>query len=154
MIILPITLTIAGACALLHIWLSARIVRARRPLKISVGDGGNEGVLRRMRAHANFAETTPLFLILLGLIEIAGGDKNILWGAGIAYVLARIAHGFGMDRRELGRWRMIGSVLSTVLLLGLAGWALSFAYREPLTRGQQIQLGPGRSAELPAEPKG
>ena len=148
MIILPITLTIAGACALLHIWLASRIVRARRPLKISVGDGGDEGVLRRMRAHANFAETTPLFLILLGLIEIAGGDKRILWGAGIFYVLARIAHGFGMDRSELGRWRMIGSMLSTLLLLGLAGWALSFAYREPLSRGQQIQLGPGRSAEL------
>jgi uncharacterized protein len=154
MIILPITLTIAGACALLHLWLASRIVRARRPLKISVGDGGDEGVLRRMRAHANFAENTPLFLILLGLIEIAGGDKNILWGVGIAFVLARIAHGFGMDRRELGRWRMIGSVLSTILLLGLAGWALSFAYREPLSRGQQIQLGPGRSAELPPAPNG
>ena len=83
--ILPITLTIAGAAAILHIWLSLRVGRLRRPLKIGVGDGGNEVLLRRMRAHANFAENMPIFLILLGLIELAGGDRTIwLWAAGIA----------------------------------------------------------------------
>ena len=53
MIVLPITLTIAGAAALLHVWLSLRVSRLRRPLKIGVGDGGNEVLARRMRAHGN-----------------------------------------------------------------------------------------------------
>ena len=88
--ILPITLTIAGAAAILHIWLGLRVSRLRRPLKISVGDGGNEALLRRMRAHGNFAENMPIFLILLGLIELAGGAQLWLWGAGILFVLARI----------------------------------------------------------------
>ena len=36
--ILPITLTVAGAAAILHIWLSLRVSRLRRPLKIGVGE--------------------------------------------------------------------------------------------------------------------
>ena len=65
--ILPITLTIAGAAAILHVWLSLRVSRLRRPLKIGVGAGGNEVLLRRLRAHGNFAENMPIFLVLLGL---------------------------------------------------------------------------------------
>lgn len=142
--ILPITLTLAGAAALLHIWLSSRVVRLRRGLKIGLGDGGNEAVLRRMRAHANYAENMPIFLILLALLELAGGDKRILWGAGIAFILARILHAFGMDGSL--RLRMIGMVLSTAAILGLAGWALSYAYRTPAPAHEEIRMGVGRSA--------
>ena len=75
--ILPITLTIAGAAAILHIWLAVRVSRARRQLKVSVGDGGNEALLRRIRAHGNYVENMPFFLILLGLVELAGGDQCV-----------------------------------------------------------------------------
>ena len=143
--ILPIALTITGAAAILHIWLSSRVVRARAPLKISVGDGGNEAVMRRMRAHANFAENMPIFLILLALVELAGGNKWILWGTGIGFILARIAHGFGMDRPSLGRWRMVGMVLTTVLILGLAGYAVLIAYQAPAFH-EGLQISPGRTA--------
>src|SRR5262245_10295037 len=115
--ILPITLTITGAAALLNIWLSGRVSRLRRQFKISVGDGGNEALLRRIRAHANFAENAPIVLILLGLLELAGGDKRILWGAGIAFILARILHAFGMDRPSPSRPRLIGMIGSTLVLL-------------------------------------
>ncbi len=40
--ILPITLTIAGAAALLNIWLGYRVGQMRLTHKISIGDGGNE----------------------------------------------------------------------------------------------------------------
>ena len=146
--ILPITLTLAGAAAILHIWLSVRVSRLRRPLKIGLGDGGNEVLLRRMRAHGNYAENMPIFLILVGLLELAGGDRNILWAAGIAFVLARLAHAFGMDRPG-GNWMRVGGiVLSWLLLLGLAGWALSYAYRQPPPAPrEEIQIGPGRTAQ-------
>ncbi len=145
--ILPITLTIAAAAALLNIWLGARVVRARSPLKISVGDGGNEGVMRRMRAHANFAENMPLFLILLALLELAGGHKWLLWGTGIAFILARIAHGIGMDKPAFRWWRMIGMTLTTVLVLLLAGYAVLVSYQAPAFH-EGIQISPGRSAAL------
>jgi uncharacterized membrane protein YecN with MAPEG domain len=130
-IILPITLTIAGAAAILHVWLSLRVSRLRRPLKIGVGDGGNEMLLRRMRAHGNFAENVPIFLILLGVIELAVGKSLWLWGAGILFVIARIAHAFGMDRPGGNILRVAGIALSWLVLLGLGGFAIYLAYTSP-----------------------
>ena len=130
-IILPITLTVAGAAAILHVWLSLRVSSLRRPLKIGVGDGGNEVLLRRMRAHGNFAENMPIFLILLGLVELAIGKSIWLWGAGILFVLARIAHAFGMDRTGANILRVAGITLSWLVLLGLGGFAIYLAYTSP-----------------------
>jgi uncharacterized membrane protein YecN with MAPEG domain len=143
--ILPITLTLAGAAAILHLWLSIRVSRLRRPLKIGFGDGGNEQLLRRMRAHSNYAENMPVFIILVGLLELAGGERNILWGVAIAFILARLLHAFGMDRTGANWLRVTGIVLSWLLILGLAGWALSFAYRAP-PAPTEIMFGPGRAA--------
>jgi len=129
--VLPITLTIAGAAAILHIWLSLRVSSLRRPLKIGVGDGGNEVLLRRIRAHANFAENMPIFLILLGFVELAVGKSLWLWGAGIVFVLARIAHAFGMDRPGANILRIAGIALSWLVLLGLGAFAIYLAYTSP-----------------------
>ena len=129
--ILPITLAIAGAAAILHIWLSLRVSALRRPLKIGVGDGGNEILLKRMRAHANFAENVPIFLILLGLVELAAGRNIWLWAAGILFILARIAHAFGMDRPGANILRVAGIAISWLVLLGLAGVAIYLSYTSP-----------------------
>lgn len=130
-IILPITLTIAGAAAILHIWLSLRVSALRRPLKIGVGDGGNEMLLKRMRAHANFAENMPIFLILLGLVELAAGASLWLWGAGIVFILARISHALGMDRPGANLLRVAGIALTWLVLLALAVLAIYLAYTSP-----------------------
>lgn len=143
--ILPITLTLAGAAAILHIWLASRVSRVRRQYKIGIGDGGNEALVRRMRAHANYAENMPIVLILIGLIELAGGDARILWAAGIAFILARIAHAFGMDRPSPSRLRMIGMGGNALVLVGLAGWALSFAYLQPAAGAHETHMGVGRA---------
>ena len=144
--ILPITLTLAGAAAILHIWLAARVSRYRRHFKIGLGDGGNEALLRRVRAHGNYIENMPLFLILTGLLELAGGDRRSLWAAGIVFILARIVHAFGMDSAARLRFRVAGLGVSTLVLIGLAGWALSYAYRQPPERAPEIMIGPGRTA--------
>ena len=133
--IMPISLTIAGAAAILHIWLSLRVSRLRRPLKIGVGDGGNEMLLRRVRAHGNFAENVPLFLILLVLLEFSTGGDLWLWGAAILFILARIAHVFGMDRPGAHPLRVIGISLSWLVLLGLGIYAILLAYQAPSIRG-------------------
>lgn len=133
--IMPISLTIAGAAAILHVWLSLRVSRLRRPLKVGVGDGGNEILLRRMRAHGNFAENMPLFLILLVLLEFATGGNLWLWGAAILFVLARIAHAFGMDRAGANALRVGGIAISWIVLLGLGLYAIVLAYQAPSIRG-------------------
>jgi uncharacterized membrane protein YecN with MAPEG domain len=129
--VLPITLTIAAAAAVLHIWLAARVSQLRNRHKVSIGDGGNEALVRRMRAHANYGENMPVVLILLGLLELAGGDPLILWGAAVLFVIARILHGFGMDRPSPSRARMFGMIGSTLALLILVGYAIFMVYRHP-----------------------
>jgi uncharacterized membrane protein YecN with MAPEG domain len=133
--ILPITLTIAGAAALLNIWLARRVGQMRLAHKVSIGDGGNEALIARMRAQANFVEYTPFVLILMGLIELAEGSKLWLWIVGVAYILARIAHGLGMDRPRPDplRLRTIGVIATALVLFGLALYAIALPYihREP-----------------------
>ena len=135
--ILPITLTIAGAAALLTIWLGRRVAQMRVAHKISIGDGGNEALIARMRAQANFVEYTPFVLILIGLIELAQGSRLWLWIVGVLYILARIAHGYGMDRPRPDplRLRMIGTITTALVLIGLAFYAivLPYLHRTPAT---------------------
>lgn len=150
--VLPITLTFAGAAAILHIWLAARVSRMRVAHKVSIGDGGAEPLVRRMRAHANYGENMPIVLIMIGLIELAGGDPRILWAAGIVFILARIAHGFGMDQPSPSRLRAIGMIVSSIVLVGLAGWALSFAYLQSPPAPHETIIGPGRTAAAAPSP--
>jgi uncharacterized membrane protein YecN with MAPEG domain len=128
--ILPITLTITGAAALLNIWLARRVGQMRMAHKISIGDGGIEALTARMRAQANFIEYTPFVLILIGLIELADGSRLWLWIVGVVYILARIVHGFGMDRPSPDplRLRMIGTMTTALILLGLALYAIVLPY--------------------------
>jgi uncharacterized membrane protein YecN with MAPEG domain len=129
MTVLPITLTIAAAAALLNLWIASRAVAARYPQKILIGDGGNEVLAARMRAHANFSEYTPLFLILLGLIELAEGPMIWLWIVAILYIVARILHVFGLDRTKPNALRAIGFMVSFLATLVLAIYALTIPYR-------------------------
>lgn len=126
MIILPISLTIAGAAALVNFWLANRIGQVRRQEKISVGDGGNERLIRRMRAQANFVELTPFVLILIALIELAVGTSTWLWIVGAVFIVGRILHGIGMDGWVPGR--MIGTIIALLTLIGLAGYAIAIPY--------------------------
>jgi hypothetical protein len=124
------TLTVAGAAALLNLWLSIRVSLLRRRHRVSIGDGGNEAVATRMRAHANFTEYAPSFLILLGLVELARGSQTWLWAVAILFVLGRLAHAFGMDRPAPNALRIGGMMATYVPLLVLAGYALAIPYTE------------------------
>ena len=126
--ILPITLTIAGAAAIVNIWLAIRIVTLRVKAKILIGDGGNALLATRMRAQLNYMEYTPLVLILIGLIEFARGTHTWLWAAGIIYIIGRILHPFGMDKQTPHPLRAAGILTTWIVLIGLAGYAISIPY--------------------------
>ena len=123
MIILPISLTIAAGAALVNLWLSIRVGRVRTKEKVFVGDGGNELVTRRMRAHSNFVENTAFVLILLALVELGIGSSMWLWGVGALYLVGRILHAIGMDGMMWGR--MVGTIITMLTQLGLALGALA-----------------------------
>lgn len=129
--VLPVTLVIAAACGVINIWLAMRLVRGRLRGKVLVGDGGDPGMLAGMRAHANFTEYAPIALILLALIELARGPDTWLWLLGALFVLARIAHPLGMARPAPNPLRAGGALLTWIVTLLLAGWAMAIALDTP-----------------------
>lgn len=100
--ILPTTLSLAAAGAVVNFWLAMRIGKLRMGEKIFMGDGGHPLLTARMRAQANFIEQAPITLILIGLVEAAGAPHQG-WGGvwlaplGALFMLGRMAHAFGMD---------------------------------------------------------
>ncbi len=127
--LLPVTLSTAAAVAIIAIWLSMRVGKVRRAEKISVGDGGNEFLIRRMRAHINFVESAPFVLILIAAIELAGRGGTWLSLLSGAFILGRIAHGIGMDGKGFAVGRAIGTIVTLLVLLVLAVIALLVSLR-------------------------
>ena len=125
---LPISLAAAGAAALINIWLSIRIGAVRTAKKVSVGDGGDEHLIRRMRAQANFIENAPIVLILIAVIEAARPMNMALAIVAALFILARVAHGLGMDGGAFKAGRMVGTLITMLTLLGLGVWALAIAF--------------------------
>ncbi|MBW6524322.1 MAPEG family protein [Sphingomonas sp. RHCKR47] len=126
--LLPMTLTIAAACAVINIWLALRVSQRRIKGKVMIGDGGNAPLLAAVRAHANFVEYAPFVLILLAAIELAGGSTTWLWVAGAVFVVARVAHGLGMDRPAPNPLRAGGIGGTWTVMAALAVWALVLVY--------------------------
>lgn len=121
MIVLPVTLCAAAAAAIINIWLSVRVGRMRTAHKISIGDDGAGGPLTaRMRAQLNFVENTAFVLILIAAIELAGAGGQWLAIVSGLYLLARVAHGLGMDGGALAKGRMVGTIITLLTQLGLA----------------------------------
>ncbi len=122
-IMLPITLTTAGATALIALWLAIRTGSVRQKAKVSIGDGGDAALICRMRAQANFTEYAPFILILIALIEYSAGTSTWLWVASVAFLVARILHPLGMDGMKYGR--PVGILITFLLLAGLGLYAIS-----------------------------
>ncbi|MFO1254154.1 MAG: MAPEG family protein [Sphingomonadaceae bacterium] len=119
-ILLPTTICMAAAAALVNFWLALRCGQVRSKEKVSVGHGGNELLERRMRAQLNFAENTPWVLALVGLVELAGKGGTWLPYVAGAYILARIAHGLGMDGGKFESGRGLGVMVTMLSQIGLA----------------------------------
>lgn len=118
--ILPTTLSMAAAAALINVWLMLRCGQVRMKEKINIGTGGSDMMERRMRAQLNFAENTPWVLALIAGIELAGKGGQWLAIIGGVYMLARVAHGFGMDGGSMEKGRGIGVMITMLTQIGLA----------------------------------
>ena len=123
-IVLPITLTSAAAAALINIWLALRVGQLRLATKTVHGDDAGGPLSRRMRAQLNFVVITAFVLILIAAIELAGNGGLWLSITAGVYMLARVAHGIGMDGEGPTLPRKIGVIVTLVTQLFLAGYAV------------------------------
>ena len=143
MVTLPITLVTAGGAAIINFWLAMRVGKARQASGVSIGDGGDQRLTARMRAQANFVEYAPFILILIGLIEFTSGPSLWLWIASVAFLLARVAHPFGMD--GVRYCRMAGIAVTMLLLLGLGLYAIALPLRAgSVTSAPSMEVAPPR----------
>jgi uncharacterized membrane protein YecN with MAPEG domain len=107
----------AGLLVLWYLVLSARVVN-RRGQGIPLGDGGDPGMLRLIRGHANFAEYVPLALLLMAILELSRFSVYVLHALGITLLVARLLHGYALSftpRFQFGR--VAGAALTFGVLL-------------------------------------
>lgn len=129
---LYITSLSAAVLGVLCVILSLKVVAIRRKEKISVGDGGNESLLRAMRSQANLLEYAPIALILIGCAELNGVPRWLLGLVAIAFVAGRVLHPAGLrDVDAPFSARVLGMQLTLVSMLVLCalnvlwlGWLL------------------------------
>lgn len=122
------TLFFVAIAALLATVLSLNTSFRRGAAGISIGDGGDVELQRRIRAHGNFIEHMPLALAALAAAEATGASPTTITLLGIALIAGRVSHAIGMLRGLL--WpRPVGMVLthtptiiaSAMTLLALLG---------------------------------
>jgi uncharacterized membrane protein YecN with MAPEG domain len=126
--ILPVYAAILG---LFFIFLSFRIIRLRRTLKVAVGDAGHPELIRAIRAHANFAEYVPLCLFLIFLAEQQNSHLLVIHGLCLTLLTARLTHAYGVShQKEDFRFRVTGMMMTFAAiaissLLIIINWLLS-----------------------------
>ena len=115
-----ITPTYAGLLGLLFVFLSVSVILGRGTKNVSLGDGGDEGFGRQIRAHANFAEYVPFILILLVFIEQAGAAAYMVHGLNIALLVGRLMHAAALTSPTPKAFLRSGGAGLTILTLAVA----------------------------------
>lgn len=123
----------AGLNGLILLWLIAMVLRRRFALGVSLGDGGDEGLNRTIRGHANAAETIPIALILLAFAELMDAPAVALHVAGAAFTAGRLAHGLRFNGVGPAWFRQAGMALTLLVIAllasGVVGLALNWMTR-------------------------
>ena len=109
------TIIFAAIFGLLHVVFTLRVGGYRFRNRISLGDGGDDELLKRIRAHGNFTENVPIGLLLLLLNELNGLAENYLIALGSVFLMARVMHYITIVSKVLP---LIFRPISMVLTLG------------------------------------
>lgn len=115
-----LTLLFAGCCALIQCALTALVIVRRAQTGVILSDGGDDPLLRRIRAHGNFSETVPMALLLMLLLELSGLSSAWLISFGVALLLGRVLHAIGLLSSKAIWSRKIGMIL-TIAVISIEG---------------------------------
>ena len=121
---ITVTLTTASILGLIFIWLCMRVISVRVKHEALIGDEGKTDLLFAIRTHGNFTEYTPIFLILLGALELSGANTNVLWGLAALFVAARLSHIPGMGENANLRLRQAGVLGSFLAIIAACLYGL------------------------------
>ncbi len=122
---IPITALFVGVFVLLQIPLTVMVGYRRARTGIQFFDGGDQTLLRRMRAHGNYTETVPIVLLAMAASELTGAPAWLLWAGGISLLVGRLMHATVLVLKGWGLPRAIGMILTFIPMLGFGVWCMS-----------------------------
>jgi uncharacterized membrane protein YecN with MAPEG domain len=122
-----ITPIYAAVLSLLIVWLSLNVVKLRRSGRVVLGDGGNPDLQVAIRAQGNATEYIPISLTLLLLLELSKGNALMLHIGGIALLIGRSLHAYGLTTGNLTlRVSGMAFTFGNIIYLAIANLAYQF----------------------------
>jgi uncharacterized protein len=119
-----------AALILLGFVLTFRVVQVRRSARISLGDGENSDLRKRIRAHGNFSEHAPLIIAVLVLLPLLGAKEWMVHLVGACGLTGRILHAIAVSGGDqLLRHRVRGMMLTFAAQIFGVGLLLFLAWR-------------------------
>ncbi|MBP3127801.1 MAPEG family protein [Thalassospira sp. ER-Se-21-Dark] len=100
MLPLPVTIFITAVFVLMLTVLSLMVSIRRAQLNVLSGDGDDNTLRRRIRAHGNFVENAPLCILLILAIEAILATSTIIWIVAAILIASRILHAIGTLTRS------------------------------------------------------
>ncbi len=129
--LVPATAIYAALLGIIGLTLVALVGRNRLRAEVSLYDGGDKQLGVAIRRHANFTEHVPLALTLLLIIELNGAPRALIHILGVALVIARMLHPFGL-KYQFARYvpargiSTLATVLVTLVAIAVATWQVTF----------------------------
>lgn len=106
---------------LLYIVLAYRIIKLRYFYKTGIGDGGFEPLAQAIRVHGNFAEYTPIVILLLAFAEMNGSLPILIHLVGAAFFIGRVMHCIAITNSTgPSQFRFVGMMSSFIAIAILA----------------------------------
>lgn len=124
--IVPVTGVFAAVTGILLLVLSIQVVKFRLKYRKGLGVTEDRDFEAAVRAHANLVEYAPLALIMLAIAELNGVASGLIYWTGMALVVGRILHAWGMINGRGGphKARMVGILLTWLAIVATAVFLL------------------------------
>lgn len=121
------TAMFSAVLALVYAGLTFWVMLSRGSKGALQGDGGDEALQKRIRAHGNFSEYVPLALLVIGFYEGGGGSHGLVLALLWLLLIGRLLHPFGLFAQPNSAAMFAcrgGGMLATLLAFVVAAVAL------------------------------
>lgn len=118
-IVVPVTALTMIALLPIYIGLAFRVIKKRREFKVLVGTGNQSELEMAIRAHGNFSEYVPFFLLLLLVAEINSSPIGLLALCALMMIAGRLIHAIAIPAGDLPK-RVRGMQLTFIAMVTTA----------------------------------
>lgn len=125
---LPVTAIYLGLMGLLSVLLANNVLYVR--LRTATQPKWRPDAA--LRVQANFIENVPIALLLLLALELQGVATSALHVFGIALVILRVLHAWGLGNNEGANYPRLIGAQGTFLLISIMSVALVYGALAPL----------------------